>query len=207
MKKTAYTKNRLRIALVALLTFGALLAPNAVKHAQAATSTTPFSLTVTGGALSIATQATTVTGSAITLNGYSQNSTATLSNVSIVDSRGSGAGWTNQVQTADLSTTITGTSYQIPYTGLTLGAQSPIISDTSSSPASGLAASINTLGGTDTTPGVTLSGLSTLLVAGLNNGLGSYTDTVSMTQVVPAKTRTFAGGATVYSTNLVFSVQ
>src|ERR1700759_4626613 len=88
VKGISISKRALAAAATVALT--AVLAP---ASALAATSNDQTTFTVTGGSLSFSTAPALPTLTAITLNGQAQTTNTTMTNFSVLDATGSGAGW------------------------------------------------------------------------------------------------------------------
>lgn len=87
----------------AVLLLGAAVAVATALPAQAAVDTTLVSLTVTGGALTIDIPSASYALSGVTLGATSQTSTASIPSVSIIDTRGSLAGWASNYKLSNLA--------------------------------------------------------------------------------------------------------
>jgi hypothetical protein len=159
----------------------------------------PFTLAVTGAALSIASPSSALNASPIVLNGSSQSVTSTLP-LTVTDARGTGAGWTLSIDAADPKTSGGKT---IPFADMTLGPQPPAIVDSSgTSPLNLTTGPPGNLSGSDSSPGTTTSSPYTLLTAPALQGMGMYTQNEGITLTVPATASTGT-----YTTTLVIVVQ
>jgi len=134
--------------------------------------------------------------------GAAQTGSVTISSIMVTDERGSGAGWTLSVQSADLSSTNGNVTHTISFANITVTPHAAAASGTSSSAGALTVGSAGALSGADTTPGATPSAPFTLLTAPANQGMGQYTTSVDAKVAIPAKT--YSGA---YTATFVLSVQ
>ena len=90
MKAKGISISKRAAAAAAAVAITAVLAP---AGALAATANDQTTFSVTGGSLSFATAPALPTLTAITLNGQAQTTNTTMTNFSVLDATGSGAGW------------------------------------------------------------------------------------------------------------------
>ncbi len=140
------------------------------------TSTTTASATIVPGTLS-ESAASTATASAVTLDG-TDKSTSYAFAISVIDARGTGAGWNLTMQTSQFQTSGSPT-YSLNSNASTLsGVLTACVASTTCSASSG--AVQNT--------GSNLSSATKIWSAGAGAGMGSYTVTPTVNVAIPADT-------------------
>jgi len=178
---------------------GATAGAHAIVAVDSASKSARAGAAVVAGAFGVSAPAS-LAFPAVALTGAAQAATVALAPLTVTDLRGSGVGWTLSLQAPDFAS---GAGRTLPFSGLQVAPGAPTATASGSTSAGALTVGApGALGGTDTTPGTTLSSPLTLLTARSGQGLGQYGTSAALTLTVPA--RAYTGS---YSATLVLSVQ
>lgn len=185
-----------------LLSLSTILALGLGNSVFAATSgTTPGQVTLQSGTMDITAPATTVNLGSITVDSTVKTVNANLTNMTVVDNRGTGEGWNITVSASQFTQTTGGTPLKLPTNTLKLNGIGTITQ------------TVGTSGGptTTTAPWTIDTGAVKVLSAATNKGMGTFTvafpvNAVSLNVDTAQKVVDPANNPTVYASTLSWVV-
>lgn len=185
-----------------LLSLSALLTLGLTNTAYAASSgATPSQISLQSGSLSITAPATTVNLGSITVDSTIKSVSTSLSNMTVVDNRGTGEGWNITVSASQFTQTSGVTPLKLPTNTLKLNGTNTITQ------------TVGTSGGptVTTAPWTIDTGAIKVLSAAANKGMGTFTITfpasaISLNVDTAQKVVDPANNPTVYASTLTWVV-